>query len=232
MVRDKRYVSFYRALGYRFMDESLLQLACTHCSWTGKAGENNQRLEYLGDAVLEFVVSERVYNDSAVDEGHLTRMRANVVCEASLAAAAKQLKLGELLQLGKGEESTGGREKSSILADAMEAVFGAVYLDGGMHGARHVILHVLGRQLDEAIEEGGGQDQKTLLQHLCNVKFGAVPKYELVSEEGPAHERTFTIRVTVEGKEVSVASGHSKKEAEQKAAKQAVQLWKKQEPSC
>ena len=221
------YEDFYRTLGYRFSDEALLQLALTHCSFCGTAGQNNQRLEYLGDAVLEFVISEGVYNRSEVDEGHLTRMRANVVCEASLAQAAQQLCLGELLQLGKGEESTGGREKASILADAMEAVIGAVYLDGGIRGARKCIRRALGKKLDEAVSEGGGQDYKTQLQHLCNVKKLQAPYYALRETLGPAHDRTFTIAVMVGEQEISRAAGRSKKEAEQQAARMAVTQLKK-----
>ena len=221
------YEDFYRMLGYRFSDEALLRLAFTHCSSCGTAGQNNQRLEYLGDAVLEFVVSERVYNASEVDEGHLTRMRANVVCEASLAQAAQTLNLGDLLQLGKGEESTGGREKASILADAMEAIIGAVYLDGGIRGARKCIRKALGKKMDEAVHEGGGQDYKTQLQHLCNVKKLQAPHYALVETLGPAHDRAFTIGIMLGQQEVSRATGRSKKEAEQLAAKKAVTQLKK-----
>lgn len=219
--------AFARDLGYVFKDQALLALALTHCSYNGTAGENNQRLEFLGDAVLEFVISEKLYTQSQAEEGHMTRMRANVVCEASLADAAKRLQLGRYVCLGKGEESSGGREKASILADTMEAVIGAIFLDGGMEPARAFILHTLGHKTETAIEQGGGVDYKTQLQHVCSVRFADAPKYELASQQGPAHERVFVVNAMVQGQVYGVGEGKSKKEAEQNAAKTALEQLKK-----
>lgn len=220
--------AFMQDIGYEFKNRALLHLALTHCSYNGKVGENNQRLEFLGDAVLEFVISEKLYAQSQAEEGYMTRMRANVVCEASLAQAARALKLGRLLQLGKGEEGSGGREKASILADTMEAVFGAVYLDGGMEPARALILRCLGHKTEEAIEQGGGADYKTRLQHLCSVKFAETPKYELIRQDGPAHDRVFEVGVQMQEKCFGTGRGKSKKEAEQNAAKAALDWLKHQ----
>ena len=220
--RQERLRAFEEAMGYHFQDEALLRLALTHCSFNGNVGQNNQRLEFLGDAVLEFVISEKLYKQSHTEEGQMTRMRANVVCEASLAEAAKRLSLGALLQLGKGEEGSGGREKPSILADTMESIMGAIYLDGGMEPARQFILQCLGHKTETAMEHGGGADYKTQLQHVCSVRFAEVPKYELVSQQGPAHERVFVVQAVVHGKECGSGRGKSKKEAEQNAAKAAL----------
>lgn len=224
--RQEHMEAFEKAMGYTFEEEGLLRLALTHCSYNGNVGENNQRLEFLGDAVLEFVISEKLYKQSHTEEGQMTRMRANVVCEASLAEAARRLSLGALLQLGKGEESSGGREKSSILADTMESIIGAIYLDGGMEPARRFILQCLGHKTETAMEQGGGADYKTQLQHICSVKFSDVPKYELIGQQGPAHERVFEVKAMVQGKAYGMGQGKSKKEAEQNAAKAALDLLK------
>lgn len=224
---DQDLGAFAKDLGYGFQDPALLSLALTHCSFNGTAGENNQRLEFLGDAVLEFVISEKLYTQSQAEEGHMTRMRANVVCEASLAEAARELHLGRHVCLGKGEETSGGREKASILADTMEAVIGAIFLDGGMEPARDFILRTLGHKTETAMEQGGGVDYKTQLQHVCSVQFADAPKYELASQQGPAHERVFVVNALVQGQVYGTGEGKSKKEAEQNAARAALAQLKK-----
>ena len=213
-----------KRLGYRFLDQKLLMLALTHCSFCGTKGQNNQRLEFLGDAVLGFVVSEQLYQEANADEGHLSRMRARIVCESSLAEAARRLELSSLLQLGKGEESTGGRDKPSILADLMEAILGAVYLDGGLEHARECALSVMGDAIGQALVDGGGQDHKTALQQLCAVLQKPAPVYGTISMQGPPHAPTFTVGISVDEKTIAEGTGRSKKEAEQQAAKGAIQV--------
>jgi ribonuclease-3 len=216
--------TLYEALGYRFKDETLLSLALTHCSFNGQQGRNNQRLEFLGDAVINFVVSERLYRDMGADEGRLTRMRASVVRESALAKAAKKLDLGSLILLGKGEDSTGGRDKQSILCDMMEAVIGAVYLDGGLDAAGICVLALMDDALGHAMRDGGGQDHKTMLQQLCASLQLSPPRYETTGSQGPPHAPMFTIGVYVSDSLLAQASGRTKKEAEQDAALNALTL--------
>ncbi len=211
-------------LGYRFKDKKLLMLALTHCSFCGTKGQNNQRLEFLGDAVLGFVVSEQLYHQANADEGHLSRMRARIVCEASLAEAAKGLDLSPLIQLGRGEETTGGRDKPSILADLMEAILGAVFLDGGLECARECALGVMRESIEQALQDGGGQDHKTALQQLCASLQKPAPTYEMISMEGPPHAPKFTVGICVEEKSIAKGTGKSKKEAEQQAARLAIRV--------
>ncbi len=209
-------------LGYRFRDKRLLELALTHCSYSGTKGQNNQRLEFLGDAVLGFVISEQLYHEVNADEGHLTRMRAKVVCESSLAQAALNLELSSLIQLGKGEEATGGRQKPSILADLLEAVLGAVYLDGGLESVRQCALHVMGDTFLGALNDGGEQDHKTTLQQLCATLQLAAPIYETLLTEGPPHAPQFTVGITIGGPLIAKGTAKSKKAAEQQAARKAI----------
>lgn len=216
------YGDLFQKMGFAFKNYTLLELAFTHCSYNGIAGENNQRLEYLGDAVLEFVVSERIYKRSNLDEGHMTRIRASVVCEQSLAQAARELDLGKYLLLGKGEEGTQGREKNSILADSMESLIGAIFLDGGLGKAKSFIMETLGKKLDETIEDGGGNDYKTELQQTVNSRYSTTPEYRLLASHGPAHNKIFSIGVYINGDKMGEGEAKTKKEAEQIAAKQAI----------
>ncbi len=211
----------YTALAYRFEDPMLVSLALTHCSYNGVYGQNNQRLEFLGDAILDFVISERLYCDANVDEGHLTRMRASVVCEGSLARAAHAIGIGPLILLGKGEEATGGRDKPSILADVMEAILGAVYLDGGFDAVRECVMHVLKDAVQSALDDGGGQDHKTMLQQICAKNQLDPPIYDTIAIEGPPHAPLFTVGVLIGDRLLCNATGRTKKEAEQRAAEHA-----------
>ena len=215
-------------LGYRFRDESLLRGALYHSSYANEhRNENivsNERLEFLGDAVLGFVSAEFLYSRFPhAPEGELTRIRAALVREESLFEVAQALQLGECLMLGKGEESGGGRQRPSILADCTEAVFAAVYLDGGMDCARDLIHRVLLSKGDITVAESRRRDYKTELQELVQRKPHQVLRYELVGQSGPDHAKVFTVAVLLNGDPVGEGSGHSKKEAEQSAAKAALQ---------
>ena len=210
-------------LGYRFRDESLLRGALYHSSYANEhRNENivsNERLEFLGDAVLGFVSAEFLYSRFPhAPEGELTRIRAALVREESLFEVAQSLQLGECLMLGKGEESGGGRQRPSILADCTEAVFAAVYLDGGMDCARDLIHRVLLSKGDITVAESRRRDYKTELQELVQRKPHQVLRYELVGQSGPDHAKVFTVAVLLNGDPVGEGSGHSKKEAEQSAA--------------
>ena len=210
-------------LGYRFRDESLLRGALYHSSYANEhRNENivsNERLEFLGDAVLGFVSAEFLYSRFPhAPEGELTRIRAALVREESLFEVAQALQLGECLMLGKGEESGGGRQRPSILADCTEAVFAAVYLDGGMDCARDLIHRVLLSKGDIEVAESRRRDYKTELQELVQRKPHQVLRYELVGQSGPDHAKVFTVAVLLNGAPVGEGSGHSKKEAEQSAA--------------
>ena len=215
-------------LGYRFRDESLLRGALYHSSYANEhRNENivsNERLEFLGDAVLGFVSAEFLYSRFPnAPEGELTRIRAALVREESLFEVAQALQLGECLMLGKGEESGGGRQRPSILADCTEAVFAAVYLDGGMDCARDLIHRVLLSKGDITVAESRRRDYKTELQELVQRKPHQVLRYELVGQSGPDHAKVFTVAVLLNGDPVGEGSGHSKKEAEQASARAALE---------
>lgn len=217
------------ALGYRFSDKSLLRLAVTHPS-LGE-GADNQRLEFLGDAVLEMYISELLYLSHPDErEGALTARRAALVCEDTLSAVARELKLGEYLLLSRGEEQTGGRERSGALCDAMEAVIAAVYLDGGSDAARALVKRLFSDEA--ALSRAHGQDDKGLLQAYAQSKGLALPVYEIISQDGPPHARRFVARVSVEGHAPATGEGATKKAAEQAAARSALDAQRKGEAPC
>ena len=211
------------ALGYRFQNDALLREALRHSSYAnehrGAEAVSNERLEFLGDSVLGFVTAEFLFRRHPdAPEGELTRTRARLVCEESLHEVAQRLGLGKYLCLGRGEESGGGRERASILADATEAVIAAVYLDGGIEAASSLIHRVL---LDDVTETRAAEqrhDYKTALQELVQRKPGQTLHYRLSGESGPDHAKTFTVTVYLNDDVVGTGSGHSKKEAEQMAA--------------
>ena len=205
------------ALGYKFHDEALLRRALTHPS-VGK--DDNQRLEFLGDAVLQYLMSDKLYRAHPGErEGSLTHRRALLVCEAALSPIAKKLGLGEALQMDKGEELTGGREKPSVLCDTMEAVLAAVYLDGGMEAARGVVeRHWPGE--DEV--ERPLQDSKGALQEVLQKDGGESPTYEIIWQSGPPHAPVFRAAVSWRGKVLAEGEGKTKKQAEQAAALEAL----------
>ena len=212
-----------KALGYTFKDEAHLRLALTHPS---TKLPDNQRLEFLGDAVLEFCVSDMLYRKyPQLHEGELTARRAALVCERTLCVLAMSLGLGDVLVMGHGEEQTGGRQKPSILADAMEAVFAAIYVDGGIRAAHEVILRMY--REDERLIAWRGHDDKSALQEYTQANGLELPSYQIIAQEGPDHNRTFTAQVSVLGKPVATGVGNSKKAAEQAAAKRALAELKK-----
>ena len=217
-------------LGYQFRDRALLSEALNHSSYANEhralGEQSNERLEFLGDSVLGFVTAEFLFElHRDLPEGDLTRQRAALVCEQSLYEVAKMLDLGKYLKLGKGEDAGGGRTRPSILADATEAVFAAVYLDGGIEAASALIHRVLLDKEGEHAEELM-QDYKTALQELVQRKSGQALSYRMVGESGPDHNKTFTAEVWLNGEGVGTGSGHSKKEAEQAAARAAIRLLK------
>ncbi len=215
-----------RALGYTFQDQRLLEKALTHSSYANEKWKNalasNERLEFLGDSILGFVVAEYLYRRYPDHpEGDLTRMRADLVCETSLARAAAGLRLGEYLKLGHGEDQGGGRTRNSITADAVESVIAASYLDGGFPAARGIVERLL---LSGAPERRPcNADFKTALQELVQRKKHQVLSYTLLEESGPDHDKTFRVEVTLNGQVVGAGAGSSKKRAEQAAAEAALE---------
>jgi ribonuclease III len=210
-------------LDWPVADPALLQRALAHRSWCAETPGtgSNERLEFLGDAVLGLVVTDHLYRTYPdLPEGELAKVRASVVNSAALAEVAASLSVGQALLLGKGEGQSGGREKPSILADAMEALIGAVYLDRGWHAAAGLIMRLLGERIEEAAAGPGGQDYKTRLQELCARRFDQLPSYQ-TRDEGPDHAKQFEARVFVGGGLRGAGRGRSKKQAEQAAARQA-----------
>ncbi|MCI7145838.1 MAG: ribonuclease III [Clostridiales bacterium] len=218
---------FEGKIEYRFNDRELLVTALTHSSYAqenGGASENNERLEFLGDAFFDAIIGEELYRDfPGKEEGFLSRARAAIVCEKALALEGRRLGVGEIIRLGRGEEKNGGRERESIIADAMEAVIGAVYIDGGFEEAKRVVLHIF-RGLIEDAKSGKFivRDYKTALQEVLQQQGITDIKYIPQGEEGPDHNKTFTVRLEVEGRKMSEGRGKSKKQAEQQAAEAAL----------
>jgi ribonuclease III len=210
-------------LAYRFADPGLLDLALRHRSWCAENGavESNERLEFLGDAVLGVVVTDHLFRAAPdMSEGVLARHRSELVSAAALASVARSVHLGDSIALGKGEDTTGGREKTSILADGMEAVIGGVYLDGGMGAATTLVLHLLDERMEEVLHGGLASDHKSRLQELVARTFSQLPRYVL-RDEGPEHEKHFWARVELDGACWGEGEGRTKKQAEQAAALRA-----------
>ena len=214
------------AVGYRFQDITLLQNALTHSSYANERWHNslmsNERLEFLGDSVLGMEVAAYLYqNFPDRPEGELTRMRADMVCEQALAKVADRLQLGKHLLLGNGEEQTGGRTRDSILADAVESVIAAIYLDGGIAPARKLIEEYI--LCNVPVKKMQNTDYKTQLQELVQQKKNQVLSYQLVGESGPDHNKMFMVEVSLNGNVIGSGSGSSKKRAEQNAAQSAIE---------
>lgn len=204
-------------------DPGLLELALIHRSWAFEQGrhDNNERLEFLGDAVLGLVVTDEVYARHPDEpEGRLAKLRAAAVKTDSLAEVARGIDLGAFLRLGRGEAASGGSGKDSILADGLEAVIGAIYLDQGIDAARMIVRRLMASRLDALADVTAALDFKTSLQELAAAEFATVPRYR-VTDEGPDHEKTFTATVAIDGRAYGVGIGKSKKQAEQHAAEQA-----------
>lgn len=186
---------------------------------------NNERLEFLGDAVLDLVISEHLFRRLVSEEGELTRLRALIVCEESLVICGKKLGIGEYINLSAGEEKSGGRKKKSIIADAVEAVIGAVFIDGGFENARKIVLKLFKYRIEDVLDGKIYSDYKSKLQELLqeNKKNGRLLEYRIISEKGPDHDKTFNIGVFYKGKNIGRGTGRTKKEAEQNAAMQALE---------
>lgn len=213
---------------YFFKEDSLLLEALTHSSYANeKKNKNvmyNERLEFLGDSVLGLVISDYLFkNYPNLPEGELTKTRAKIVCEPTLAECAKCIEVGKYLLLGKGEESTGGRDRTSILADAFEALIGAIYMDGGFECSRSFIMEVMKTTIEDAINGRIFIDYKTHLQELLQNDNSVTISYEIVDEKGPDHNKTFFAQVKSNGKVIGFGEGKSKKESEQYAAKMALE---------
>lgn len=216
------YTEFEEKLGYSFKDKSLLELALTHSSFANenKLKKNNERFEFLGDSVLGFVTAEYLFTEfKNRPEGEMTKLRAAVVCEKSLFKFAEQIDLGKYILLGRGEDSTGGRNRPSVVSDAFEAVIAAIYIDGGMEAAKPYILRFI---KDAVKRETSFKDNKSLLQEEIQKVKGNSLAYEEVGEEGPDHDKTFVFRVKLNGEIIGEGKGKSKKEAEQNAAGNAL----------
>lgn len=212
-----------RALGVNFRDPGLREAALTHRSFAFEHGlrVTNERLEFLGDSVLGLVVTDMAYAAyPEMPEGQLAKLRAAIVNMQALADVARSLGMGEVVLLGKGEEQSGGRDKASILADALEAVFGAVYLDLGLDVARELIERLFRPRMEAYVRGEGDRDFKTILQELASQELHALPEYR-IAERGPDHEKEFTAVVLVGGESLGTGVGRSKKEAEQQAAREA-----------
>ena len=214
------------AIGYKFQNITLLQNALAHSSYANERWhdslKSNERLEFLGDSVLGMVVAEHLYrNFPDRPEGEMTRMRADMVCETSLAVIAEQIGLGQHLLLGHGEETGGGRNRASILADAVESVIAASFLDGGMAAARSFIERFVLNRVP--VRQLTNKDYKTALQELVQQKKNQVLSYRLVGESGPDHDKQFTVELTLNGDVVGTGIGSSKKRAEQAAAHAAIE---------
>lgn len=220
-------------IGYKFKNPKLLETALTHTSYANESRtpvKHNERLEFLGDSVLGFVTADFLFQRQPdAPEGELTRTRARLVCEESLHGVAQRLKLGDYLCLGHGEEAGGGRKRASILADATEAVIAAVFLDGGIEEASALIHRVLLDDVSEVRAAEKRLDYKTALQELVQRKPGRALSYALSGESGPDHAKTFTITVKLDGAVIGTGEGHSKKEAEQMAARDALSRFEETE---
>lgn len=222
MGRDLRILE--KKIGYKFQDFRLLKKAMIHSSYANEMHlpkyECNERLEFLGDAVLELVSSEFLfYNDLKMPEGQLTKTRASMVCEPALAFCARDLELGGYLLLGKGEEATGGRKRESITSDAMEALIGAIYIDGGFASAKEFIHRFILQDLEN---KKLFYDSKTILQEIVQANFKEPISYHLTGEEGPDHNKSFHVAVLIGETEYGVGTGRTKKAAEQDAAYQSI----------
>ncbi len=215
------------SLGYCFKNKKILTEAITHRSFfhenPDRADAYNERLEFLGDSVLGLVIVEYLFLlDNRLTESVMAKMKSYLVKEAVISEVSTSLSIGNYLRLGKGEEATGGRKKKSLLADAIEAVLGAVYMDGGFEAAREVILRLFRRRINDIVSSGEFHDFKTDLQEKTQLLFGTIPEYKTIREEGEEHRKVFTVEALILGERYGTGSGKSKKEAETLAAKEAL----------
>lgn len=217
-----------KEIGYKFKNQSLLKTALTHTSYAYEKNiQSNEKLEYLGDSILEFISSEYLYNNyPKLKEGEMTKVRATVVCENSLYKIAQKHHFGDMLYLGKSELASGGRNRPAILADSVEAVIAAIYLDGGIEEARKFIIENLKEEIKIASENVGQKDYKTVLQEKLQIKGEVVIEYVIIKEKGPDHDKEFEAEVRCNKKPLAQGIGRTKKQAEMQAAKQALENMK------
>ena len=219
-------------IGYKFKNSELITTALTHSSYSNELRAKkiniscNERLEFLGDSVLSIIVSEYLFIENKyLPEGELTKLRAELVCEKALSKYALEIGLGEYIFLGHGEERNGGRSHKAILADAFEALLAAIYLDGGFLKAEKFLLPYITVKIDKLIKQGRREDYKSLLQQFVQKSQGEILEYVLVGEEGPAHEKCFFFEVRLNNTTIGKGSGSTKREAEQRAAREALILF-------
>jgi len=228
-VSSVDWQALQQTIGITFRDVPLLQQAFIHSSYINENPSfrllDNERLEFLGDVLLSFIVTEKLYHEFPHSgEGELTEIRISLIRQETLAQLALTLKLGDYLHLGKGEEATGGRERQTNLADAFESLVGAIFLDQGLDAARDFVLSKLGSHLERVSAEGIGRNYKALLQEFTQAKFKQLPTYRVVEASGPDHDRGFTVEVVLEDRVLGAGSGKSKRAAEMEAARSA---WEK-----
>lgn len=226
------YDELEKVIKYEFKDIGILINALTHSSYANEKKNmkisSNERLEFLGDSVLNFIVSSYIYSSYPnLPEGEMTKIRASVVCEHTLKELSNSIGLGDYLKLGKGEEQTGGRKRPSILADVFEAVVGGIYIDGQLESAKKFVMSKLEKQIKEAAEGSGMLDYKTTLQEELQKKGDVKIVYEVIDESGPDHDKKFKVKVKCNERALGIGIGKSKKEAEQVAARQALSLVEK-----
>jgi len=226
-MRNENISEFYECLGYEFKNENLITEALTHKSYTREY--NNERLEFLGDAVLDLVVGEFLFNEfKDSEEGTLSKLRAALVNENSFTKLANEIRLGEFIYISPAEEHNNGRYKSSILSNAFEAVMGAMYLEAGLDKVREITLNLIFKVYKKIDPDKLLKDYKTTLQEITQAHFGCTPDYRLLSSSGPDHKKEFEIGIFINEKLYSQAKGHSKKVAQQNAAKDAIKILKKE----
>lgn len=221
-------LEFEKNINYKFKNPAYLEKALTHSSFmqekSDRCGRDNERLEFLGDAFFDAIISEALFHKLPnVAEGKLTKLRASIVCEKSLAEQARKLEIGKFMNMGKGEERMGGRERESILADALEAVMAAIFLDGGFEEVRRFILETFDETIEAALSGKLTKDYKTELQERLQVNGDIKILYQTDKEEGPDHNKTFYVSLFAGGNKLGTGKGKSKKEAEQNAAKYALE---------
>ena len=226
-MTNEEFPELENRLGYSFTDGKVLLEALTHRSFyhenPGKADAYNERLEFLGDSVLGFIIVEYLFSmDQNLTESVMAKTKSYIVKEAVLSEVASSISLGQYLRLGKGEEQTGGRTKKSLLADAFEALLGAVYVDGGYDAAKKIVLSLFSRKIHPIINSGEFHDSKTELQEKTQLLFSSIPEYRIIKQEGEEHRKVFTVEVYISGDKYGSGVGKSKKEAETRAAKEAL----------
>jgi len=215
-------------IGYQFHDESLLQMGLTHRSYSHAAGSgmSNERLEFLGDSVLGLVIAEQLYRDHPnMHEGELTKTKALMVNESTLADISKDIELNKYVRLAREEDRSGGRERPSIISDAFESIIAAVFLDGGIKAAREVVLRIIYVRKEDIVSDASRRNFKGEFLELIQARGEGFPRYDVASEEGPDHEKVFTVDVYIGAEKVGTGSGSTKKEAEQKAASVALEQY-------